>query len=346
MTNLGAHSGRASRWVQSCVFHILIGALAAGVATAPLRCAAQPADNLQAAQKAYEESDYPKAIQLLSDASGADPQNAQVQLLLTKSHLEIQQWDAAIRSAERAVALDPKSSSFHEWLGRAYGEKADHSSFVSALSFAKKTRKEFAAAVELDGSNFTARQAVIEFDCAAPAMAGGGEDKARPEIAQMAALDAAEGHYAEGNCRRQKKDFVAADGEFTKALQGNLKSAERVFDIGDYAVRHAEPDLLFAVATQGAKLAPDDPRANYFRAVGAIIKKQKSPETEKSLRDYLKDAPTRSGYPRTTMAHYWLGQLHENEGNESAAKTEYEEALKLDGKNKTAQEALKRLRKG
>src|SRR5260370_26028649 len=88
----------------------------------------------------------------------------------------------------------------------------------SALSLARKARREFAKAVELDERNFSAQQALIEFDCSAPPIAGGGEDKARTEIARLAAMEAAEGHYAAGNCRRQKKDFAAAWGEFHKGL--------------------------------------------------------------------------------------------------------------------------------
>jgi tetratricopeptide (TPR) repeat protein len=306
----------------------------------------QPVDALQDAQKAFQDSDYPKAIQLAGEAANAHPQDPKIQLLLTKAHLESQQYDAAIRSAEKAVALDPKSSVYHEWLGRAYGEKADHSSFMSALGFAKKTRKEFQAAVELDGQNFTARQAVIEFDCAAPAMAGGGEDKARPEIAQMAQLDVAEGHYAEANCRRQKKDLPAADAGFQKALQANLKSEERVFDVGDYAVRRTDAEMLLTVASLGAKLGPADPRPKFYRAVALVLKKQSAPEAESLLRAYLKEAPARSGYPRATAVHYWLGQTFEGQKNDGAARAEYETALKLDSKNKNAQEALKRLKKG
>ena len=306
----------------------------------------QPVDSLQDAQKAYRESDYPKAIQLAGEAANATPQDPKIQLLLTKAHLESQQYDAAIRSAEKAVALDPKNSVYHEWLGRAYGEKADHSSFVSALGFAKKTRKEFQAAVELDGRNFTARQAVIEFDCAAPAIAGGGEDKARPEIAQMAELDAAEGHYAEANCRRQKKDLPAADAGFKQALQANLKSAERVFDIGDYAVRRNDAEMLLTVASLGARLGPEDPRPKFYHAVALVLKKQSATDAENLFREYLKEAPARSGYPRATAVHYWLGQSFESQKNEGAARAEYETALKLDSKNKNAQEALKRLKKG
>src|SRR6202795_5320055 len=103
----------------------------------------------------------------------------------------------------------------------------------SALSLAKKARKEFEKAVELDEKNFSANQALIEFDCSAPSIAGGGEDKAAPEIAKLAAMDAAEGHYAEGNCRRQKKDFEAADAEFTKGLESHPQSSDVIFDIGD-----------------------------------------------------------------------------------------------------------------
>src|SRR6266404_8000289 len=203
----------------------------------------RPDDNLQAAHEAYEASDYPKAARLLQLAVEQHPRDAEVHLLLAKTYYETQQHDAAIASAEKAVALDPQSSLYHEWLGKVYGEKASHASMFSALSLAKKARKEFAKAVDLDEKNFSANQALIEFDCSAPGIAGGGEDKARPEIAKLAALDPAEGHYAQGNCRRQKKDFATAADEFTKALELHPKSVELIYDIGDHAMKHDEPGM-------------------------------------------------------------------------------------------------------
>src|SRR2546430_14193836 len=118
--------------------------------------------SLEAGRHAYEASDYVKAVQALQADAEKDPQNADVQLLLAKSYLELQQHDAAIKSAERAVAIDAQNSIYHEWLGRAYGEKADHASWFSAISLAKKTRREFETAVQLDANNFSARQALIE----------------------------------------------------------------------------------------------------------------------------------------------------------------------------------------
>src|ERR1700741_1766265 len=80
-------------------------------------------EEFQLARLAYEKSDYAKAVQELLTAATRDPQNGEIQLLLTKSYIELQEHDAAINSAERAVAIDPKSSLYHEWLGKAYGEK-------------------------------------------------------------------------------------------------------------------------------------------------------------------------------------------------------------------------------
>jgi tetratricopeptide (TPR) repeat protein len=305
----------------------------------------QDAD-FEAGQRAYESSDYAKAIQLLQAAAARDPKNGDVQLLLAKSYLELQEHDAAIKSAERAVGIDPRNSVYREWLGRAYGDKADHAGWFSAMSLAKKTRKEFATAVELDGNNFSARQALIEFDCSAPGLVGGGEEKALPQIKQLAEIDAAEGYYAAGNCRRQKKDFATTDAEFTKALESHPKSAELIYDIGDYAVKRSQPERLLAVAEAGERAPASDPRWKFYRGVGLVLKKENAAEAERLLQEYLKKAPTRSAFPRPAAAHLWLGRLYQNQNRMEDAVKEFESALKLDPKNKTAQEALKKLKKG
>src|SRR5438876_1193525 len=139
----------------------LVMALLAGAAVAAAQPAVKHEESLEEARRAYEASDYGKAIEVLEEASAREPKNGDIQLLLAKSYLELQQHDAAIRSAEKAVALDPQNSLFHEWLGRAYGDKADRAGWFSAISLAKKTRKEFQMAVDLDDRNFSARQALI-----------------------------------------------------------------------------------------------------------------------------------------------------------------------------------------
>jgi tetratricopeptide (TPR) repeat protein len=323
-----------------CLIAAVCMAGAANTATA-----VKQEEGLEAGRRAYEASEYPKAVQALQAAAAKDPQNGEVQLLLTKSYLELQEFEPAIKSAEKAVAIDPKNSVYHEWLGRAYGEKADHSPWYSAVSFAKKTGKQFETAVQLDEKNFSARQVLIEFDCSASGVVGGGEEKALPHIKQLAELDAAEGHFAAGNCRRQKKDFAVADEEFTKAMESHPKSAELIYEIGFYAVSRSQPERLAAVADMGERLAPGDPRPKFYRGVALVLKKANPLEAERLLREYAKKAPVRSGYPRPAAAHAWLGRLFEDQSKMEEAEKEFESARKMDPKNRMAQEALKRLKK-
>lgn len=321
----------------------LLGVLLAG-ARSDL-AALNQSDAVEAGRQAYEGSDYSKAVLELQAVAAKETQNGEVQLLLTKTYLELQEHDAAITSAERAVAIDPKSSVYHEWLGRAYGEKADHSSMFSALGLARKTHREFEVAVELDAKNFTARQALIEYYCEAPGMVGGGEEKAKPEIERLQVMDASEGHFAAGVCHKQKKDFVAADAEFKLALESHPKRADLIYDVGDYAMRHGHAEELKQVAEIGEQVAPSDPRGMFYRAVGLILENEKPEAAEKLLREYLQKAPKRAEYPRYAAAHEWLGRMYENKGDKKSAEKEYQAALQLDPKDKSVRESLRRVEK-
>jgi len=298
---------------------------------------------LDAARQAFAKGDYHKAIEILKTATASDANNGELFALLSRSHLQLDQYDAAISSGEKAITLSPKNSEFHRILGEAYGAKADHTSMFSAYGFARKTQKEFDTATQLDPDNLEAMQNLIEYDCAAPGMVGGGEDKAQPLIQKLMGKDAAEGHYATGVCRTHKKDFAAADPEFTKALESKPKTAKRIYDIGDYFLGRKNAAELLAVADAGEQLAPQDPRGKFYRGVGLILQGKQPVEAEKLLREYIATAPMHSDNPRPWTAHYWLGKLMESQKNRAGARSEYEAALKLDGKYKPAQEALKQL---
>jgi tetratricopeptide (TPR) repeat protein len=298
---------------------------------------------LEQAKSAFEKGEYTRAIEILKSAAASEPSNGDVYVLLARSYLELNQYDAAVNSAEKAVAINPKNSGYRRWLGEAYGAKADHASMLSAYSLARKTQKEFDAAVQLDAHNFDAQQDLIQYDCTAPGMVGGGEEKAQPLIQKLMTMDAAEGHYAAGICRAQKKDYAAADAEFAKALESQPKTANRIYDIGDYFLQRKNAEKLLAVAGAGEDLAPGDPRGKFYRGVALILQGQRPAEAEKLLRDYLQLAPVNSDYPRPWVAHYWLGRLQESQENPAGARGEYQAALKLNGKYKPAQEALKQL---
>jgi tetratricopeptide (TPR) repeat protein len=298
---------------------------------------------VDAARHAYEKGDYSAAIEILKGALANDAGNGEIHLLLTKAYLESKQFDNAVSSGEKAVAANPKNSAYHQWLGEAYGEKADRASMLSAFSWARKTHKEFQTAVELDERNFDAARDLIEYDCTAPSIVGGGQEKVQPLIQKLMELDAAEGHFGAGLCKAVKKDYAAADTEYAKALESKPKTADRLYEIGDYFLLRRQGEKLLEVAAAGESLAPEDPRAKYYRAVGLIVKGESFPEAERLLHEYLGVGSMRSTYPAHWDAHYALGRLYAAQQNTARAKSEYQAALKLNPKYKKAQEALKQL---
>ncbi len=298
---------------------------------------------LVSAKQAFEKGDYTQAIEILKKAAGSDPNNGDLYLWLTKSYLQVDQYDSAVSSGEKAVAINPKNSEYHRWLGEAYGAKADHASMLSAYSFARKTQKEFETASQLDEHNYDALQDLVEYDCTAPGVVGGGEDKAQPWIQKLMSMDPAEGHFASGICKAQKKDYTTADTELGKALESKPKTAARVYDIGDYFLQRRNAAKLLEVASLGQQLAPQDPRWQFYRGTALTLQGQKQADAEKLLRGYLQTAPNNSEYPRAWAAHYWLGRLLQSQNNSAGARSEYEAALKLNDKYKPAREALAQL---
>lgn len=326
------------------VCRTLLAALLLSLAVQAIAGRAQEAP-LDAARRAYERTDYAAAIAILDEAAAKEPDNGEIQLLLTKAHIGVEQFNSAEKSGERAVAINPKNSEYHNWLGQAYGGKADHSSVFTAYSLARKTRREFETAVQLDGRNFDAAQHLVEYDCTAPSFVGGGEEKAQPLIQKLLLLDASQGHYAAGNCRRLKKDFATADAEFVKALESHPKSLDIIEEIAGYFANRGLPERVLSAADAAEAAAPADPRGQFFRAMGWILQGEKLPDAETILLNYIHAVPRHPTYPGPWAAHYWLGQLYEKQKNLPAARGEYGAALKLNAKYKKAQDALKRLGK-
>ena len=298
---------------------------------------------LAAAKTAFDRGEFNKVVSILGPEVSKNSNNGDIYLLLTKAYLELNQDDAAIKSAEKAVSLNPKNSEYHDWLGQAYGEKASHASMFSAYPLARKTQKEFETAVSLDEHNFPATQNLIEYDCTAPSIVGGGEDKAKPYIERLMSMDQSQGHYAQGNCLLQKKDNTGATTEYLKAVESKPISMDLVNDIAIYFMNQGDGDHVLAAASALEAIVPVDPRVKFYQAVGWILKNEKPKDAESALRDYLQGPPHNSDYPSPAAAHFWIGKSYQGQKNTRGARTEYETALKLDPRYKNAQDALKKL---
>src|SRR6266852_1831245 len=117
-------------------------------------------------------------------------------LIAGRAALDRRDSDQAIAQFEKTVAQQPNSAEAHYYLGVAYAQKAEAANMLSQMSLAKKAKDAWARAVELDPNSFNARLRLIEFYVSAPAMAGGGEDKAMELAEDAKKRDAFDGHRA------------------------------------------------------------------------------------------------------------------------------------------------------
>lgn len=94
----------------------------------------------------------------------------------------------AVDALRSAVQADPDNSENHHWLGKAYGRLAEEAPWHKAFSLARKAGKEMERAVELDPRNEAALRSLLMFYDQAPAIVGGGREKAERLRTRMRAL--------------------------------------------------------------------------------------------------------------------------------------------------------------
>lgn len=281
------------------------------------------------------------AIAMLQSETHASPKNAESFHLLSRAYYELEHWDDAIAAAQQAVALNPGSSDYHLWLGRAYGMRAEHANWFMAIRLARKTRQEFEKAVELDSASVDARSDLAEYYMEAPSFLGGGADKARAQAQQMASLDASAAHWVTARLAEKNKNFDQAESEYRAAIDSSKNPGGEWLDLAAFYRRRGQ----FKQMDEAISKAVSDKRKTnvLFGAAELLYNAGRNfSDAAQMMRRYLSSKPRTDEAP-TFQAHYLLGEILEKQGDRQAAAVEYRAALALASEYRQAQEALKRV---
>jgi tetratricopeptide (TPR) repeat protein len=315
----------------------------AGAANRVLTRALDDAAELRSAKESFDAGDYTTAKKVLQVILEKYSDTAEIHFWLGRCSYELFDFNAASAAFERAIQLEPRNSLYHLWLGRADSERADRE---HSLSLARKVKKEFQAAVQLDPANIAARRDLLEYEVDAPWIAGGDKDDARKQVEAIAALDATDGRLARAMYVFHAEKKPAQAGEIYKEiLNRKPPSIQPYFEMARFFQHHGRPaDLELAI--QGAAMVDGkDPRIEYFQGVLQFLQKSDLPSAELHLDNYVNHTPPRSNWPSHADAREWLGRVFEAEGKRSEAIAQYREALRLEPKRKIARERLKDLEK-
>lgn len=194
------------------------------------------------------------ALSSLNSALARDPGDAEAHNLRCRVFYEEQLWDAAVADCEAAVRQAPGDSNFHLWLGRAYGQKADHISLVAAYKLARKTGAEFQQAVQLDPRNADALSDLGEFDVDAPSMVGGGMGKAQALVPLLQAVNPAAAQTLQAHIAESRRDFAGAEASFRGAIARSSYPAGAWMDLASFYRRRGRIDEMVAAVHAGAAL--------------------------------------------------------------------------------------------
>jgi tetratricopeptide (TPR) repeat protein len=303
----------------------------------PSLSTADPADG-----KLLAEGRVDEAIASLQRTISTAPKDAESYNLLCRAYFALSDWDKGISACEKAVSLDPENARYHLWLGRIYGEKADHVGFFSAAGMAKKVRNEFETAVRLNPNSAEARTDLAEFYLEAPGIVGGGRDKAEAQARKLATMDPVRAGWVKGRLAEKKKDFVSAENEYRAAIEASHGAALAWLNLA-YFYRHTGRLDPMEDAIRHASSAPlDQPEVLMECAEMLLRAKRDFPQAIQLLRRYLSPGPTVEAAP-AFKAHYLLGTALEQQGDRPAAAQEYRASLSLAKSFGLAQTALGRL---
>jgi len=297
------------------------------------------------AQHDYNAGRYNRAVDALNSAIAKSPNDASLHFLLGQSYYQLGDFPRAAASLERAVQLAPKDSEYRDWLAKSYGRRAEETMFLGAMSWARKSHREFEIAVELNPANFEARRDLIRFEMNAPGVVGGGDDKALKHIDALEKIDPIQGQLARGEFFATKKRMPEADAVFGKILESDADRAGVYFEVTDYFRDRGNAEKMGEAIDKAGHIDPEDRRLKFYKGVLLVMQGKSPIEAETLLKSYLATVPDNSDLPPHAAAREWLGKLYESLGRFSEAAEEYRFSLSLDPHNKRVEEDLKRVQR-
>jgi tetratricopeptide (TPR) repeat protein len=256
-----------------------------------------------------------------------------------------QKPDEAVREFEKAVSLDDKNADYHYWLARALGNVAQSASVIRQPLLARRVKSEFEHVLQLDPSNISGREGLLQFYLRAPGIMGGSASRAREQAADIAKLSPLRGHLARATLANFEKDPSTAEREDRAAASEFPDSIIAVTTLANLLTNSNRRDEAFALVDRYLARKPGDVLALWWVGRVAASTGMRLESGEQALRTVLV-APgvgRDPNLPAPANIHFRLGDILAKKGAKEQARKEYEKAIELNPQLDAARKALKAL---
>jgi tetratricopeptide (TPR) repeat protein len=282
------------------------------------------------------------AIRALNNTVAHNPNDARAYNLLCRVYFQLELWDDSVKMCEKAVALDPQNSSYHQWLGRAMGRKAEIANPVTAFNLARKVKTEFERAVALDGNNLSARSDLSEYYIEAPSILGGDKGRARQQAAMVARIDPALGSSMLAHLEEKQQANGRAEAEYKRAVAQSSAPSRYWVELAHFYRRAKRFNEMEQAANQSLATAHEGDVTEFDVAEMLLHSGRNFNGAIQALRHYVaQEDPGEEG--PVFQAYYVLGTLLEKQGKQREAAAAFQSALNLASQYKPARDALARV---
>ncbi len=253
------------------------------------------AQDLSKAEDLYKHTDYGGSIASL-DRHAID---APTLFLLGRDYFMLGDFKKSVDYFGKVTELVPGNAEYWDWLGRAYGRKAETSSPLAAMGLASKARTAFEKSVELDSKNKDALSDLFDYYLEAPGFLGGGYDKALGVAEKTSRVDPAEAYFQEAKLAQKRKEYESAESHLRKAVEMGPREIGHLLSLARFLALQGRVKESDAVFLQAQNIAPNSPKLWFARADVLIKGHRDLPEAKQLLQKYMKASLTVDDPPKS-----------------------------------------------
>jgi tetratricopeptide (TPR) repeat protein len=250
----------------------------------------------------------------------ADPTDANATYWLAQAEGALGNFDAALKLAEQAVALDPKNARYHAQLAASCGRIAQTAGLLKQFQFARRAKKELDTALELDPHNEGALYGLALFYYAAPSILGGDKQKAQASAEMLTKLNPVRGYLTQAKLANERKDPAAEEDFYKKAVAADPVSYEAKAKLAKF---YLSRDLSAAWDLTNEALTIDPGQAEAWKLLAQI---HVATQCWEELRATLDEA--RSAVPDDLAPYYYSALALRQSGHFSGWASEFLDTYK------------------
>lgn len=271
-----------------------LGRLRVGIFAAFLASGALHASDLAKAEDRYKHTDFEGSLALLDKHSTDAASN----FLVARNYYMLGDFKKASEYLQTAVEERPNNAEYFDWLGRAYGRRAESSNPLMAPGLATKARDAFEKAVELDPKNADALSDLFDYYLEAPGFLGGGYDKAMGIAERTAKLDASQAYFEKAKLAQKRKEFQSAEDHLRQAISAAPHQVGHVIALARFLANQGRTKESDAIFLDAQTKHPNAPQVLFAWASVLVKQKRDLPQAKTMLEKYMQASLTPDDPPK------------------------------------------------